>query len=233
MMTTPIAPAAAPAFALADPPRFRDERHAMVSSQLRTNAVSDTRVVAAMAIVPREDFLPPDAATIAYRDIAIPAGGGRAINPPLATARLLTAAELEGDDRVLLIGAAGGYTAAILAGIVAQVTAVESDPALLAIARHALASTGNVEVVEAPLRDGHPTHAPYDLLFVDGAIEELPAALIDQVRIGGRVVTGLIERGVLSLAVGRKTAGGFALQSFADSDCALLPGFARPQGFRF
>ena len=216
-----------------DPPATRAERYAMVSGQLRTSGVDDPRVVTAMASVPREDFLPPEAAAIAYRDIAIPLGHARAANPPLATARLLTQAELNGDDRVLLLGGAGGYTAAVLAGTVARVTAVESDPALLAVARRALAGTRDVEIVEGPLDKGWPAHAPYDLLVIDGAIEELPAALVDQVRVGGRVVTGLVERGVLRLAFGRKTAGGFALKSFADSDCALLPGFARPQAFRF
>ncbi len=216
-----------------DPVTTRAERHAMVTSQLRTNAVSDTRVIAAMASIPRELFLPPEAAGLAYRDTAIPLGAARAANPPLATGRLLTEAALAPDDRVLLIGAAGGYAAAVLAGLVAQVVAVESDPRLLAIARRSLADTGNVEVVEAPLEAGHPAGGPYDVLVVDGAAEELPALLLDQVRPGGRIVAGLIERGVTRLAAGRKTAGGFGLQAFVDSDCVVLPGFARPQGFRF
>ena len=117
-------------------------RHAMVSSQLRTNAVSDQRVVAAMARIAREDFLPRDAGTLAYRDTAIPLGGGRAANLPMATGRLLTEAMLEADDRVLLIGAAGGYAAAVLAAIVGEVTAVESDPALIALAHSALSTNG-------------------------------------------------------------------------------------------
>lgn len=216
-----------------DPPATRDQRHAMVASQLRTAGVSDPRVVAAMASVPREAFLPTDAAAIAYRDTAIPLGHARAANTPLATGRLLTAAELDGDDRVLLVGAAGGYTAALLAGIVARVTALESDAALLAIARRALAGTGNVEVVEGPLPEGWPANAPYDVLVVDGSVEELPTTLVEQVRVGGRVVTGLVEQGILRLAAGRRTPGGFGLQSFADIDCVRLPGFARPQGFRF
>lgn len=216
-----------------DPISTRAQRHAMVSSQLRTNAVSDTRVVAAMASIAREDFLPADAAAVAYRDTAIPLGAGRAANSPLATGRLLTAAELNETDRVLLVGAAGGYTAAVLAGTVARVTALESDLALLAIARRALAATANVQVVEGFLHEGCPADAPYDVLIVDGAVAELPAALVAQVRVGGRVVTGLVERGVVRLAAGRKTAGGFGLQAFADSDCVVLPGFAQPQGFRF
>lgn len=216
-----------------DPEATRAERHAMVASQLRPNAVTDERLVAAMASIPREAFLPPEAAVLAYRDRPIPLGRAREANPPLATARLLDAAELDAGDRVLLIGAAGGYTAAVLAGLVAHVTALESDAGLLAIARAALANTTTVSVVEGPLNEGWLPNAPYDLLVIDGAVEELPAVLVEQVRPGGRVVTGLIERGVLRLATGRKSAGGFGLVSFVDTECVVLPGFARPRGFRF
>lgn len=216
-----------------DPVQTRAERHAMVSSQLRTNAVSDTRVVAAMASIPRELFLPPGATAIAYRDTAIPLGRARSANTPLATARLLTQAELMEDDRVLLIGAAGGYAAALLATMVAHVTAVESDALLVAFAHEALAGIDNVSLVEAPLAAGHPDGGPYDVLMIDGAVEAVPPALLDQVRAGGRIVTGLFERGLTCLAAGRKTAGGFGLQPFVDCDCVVLPGFARPQGFRF
>ncbi|WP_425230050.1 protein-L-isoaspartate O-methyltransferase family protein [Sphingomonas sp.] len=216
-----------------DPASSRAARHAMVSSQLRPNAVDDQRVVAAMASIPREAFLPPAAASVAYRDTAIPLGRARALNPPLATARLLTEAELDPADRVLLIAAAGGYAAAVLAELVAHVTAVESDPDLLAIARAALAATPSVTLFEAPLAQGHADGAPFDVLVIDGAVEEVPAALIDQLRPGGRVVAGLLERGVTRLATGRRTAGGFRLHAFVDSDCVVLPGFARPQGFRF
>lgn len=216
-----------------DPPATRAPRHAMVASQLRPNAVTDERIVAAMASIPREHFLPPDVHAIAYIDRSIPVGRGREVNPPLATARLLTEAELEPQDRVLLVGAGGGYAAAVLAGMVAQVTAVECDETLLAIARAALADASNVELVLGPLPQGWSAGAPYDVLIVDGAVEELSPALVDQVRPGGRVVTGLAERGVTRLAAGRRTAGGFGLVAFADCECTRLPGFARPTGFRF
>jgi protein-L-isoaspartate(D-aspartate) O-methyltransferase len=216
-----------------DPPATRAPRHAMVASQLRPNAVTDERIVAAMASIPREHFLPADVRAIAYIDRSIPVGRGREVNPPLATARLLTEAELEPTDRVLLVGAGGGYAAAVLAEMVAHVTAVETDEALLAIARDALADTAKVELVEGPLPQGWAAGAPYDVLIVDGAVEELPPALIEQVQVGGRVVTGLAERGVTRLAAGRKTTGGFGLAAFADAECVRLPGFARPVGFRF
>lgn len=208
-------------------------RHAMVASQLRTNAVSDQRVLVAMNTLPREAFVPAEARAIAYRDTALPVAGGRAINLPMVTGRLLTEAYLEKNDRVLLIGAAGGYTAALLAQIVAEVVAVEEDAGLIALAKTALADTANVSLVEGPLNAGHAAGAPYDVLIVDGAVEHLPQALVEQVRTGGRVVTGVIERGVTRLASGRKTEGGFGLSPFLDCDCVVLPGFATPKGFTF
>lgn len=208
-------------------------RHAMVASQLRTNAVSDARVVAAMDSVPREAFVPAEAQAIAYRDTAVPLGHGRAQNVPIATGRLLTQAELRATDRVLLVGAAGGYTAAVLSHLAFSVVALESEPALAAAARTALADATNVTVVEGPLEAGHAAGAPYDVLVIDGAVEAVSDALIEQVAIGGRVVTGIADRGVTRLTSGRKTAGGFALLDFADIDCVALPGFTRPRSFTF
>ena len=218
---------------IAPPPDYHAMRHAMVTSQLRTNAVSDQRVVAAMARVPREDFLPADARLLAYRDSTIPLGHARWANLPMATGRLLTEAYLTPADRVLLIGAAGGYAAALLSELVAYVVAVESDPALAAHARMALAGYANVALVEGPLGAGHDAGAPYDVLVIDGAMEVLPDTLVAQVRADGRVVAGIVDQGVTRLATGRRTAGGFALVPFADVECVVLPGFAAPRPFTF
>ena len=208
-------------------------RMAMVSSQLRTNAVDDTRVVEAMATVPRELFMPEAARLAAYRDVAIPLGGGRSINTPLATGRLLTVADLQATDRVLLIGAAGGYAAALLAQMVAEVVAVEESASLADLARATLAEQQKVTLVEGPLAAGHPEGAPYDVLIVDGAVEVLPEFLVAQLKPGARIAAGLVDRGVTRLASGRTTASGYGLQPFADIECVVLPGFSRPRGFQF
>lgn len=213
--------------------RFEAMRHAMVASQLRTNAVNDTRVVEAMARVAREDFLPEAHRAIAYRDTLLPLAGGRRHNSPLVIGRLLTAAEVRPSDKVLLIGAAGGYAAALLAELARSVVAVEEEPSLAALARTALAPYANVEPVEGPLAAGYAAEAPYELLVVDGAVEELPDALLAQLTPGARVVTGVIDRGVTRLATGRRTEGGFGLTDFADIECAVLPGFERLRTFQF
>ncbi len=212
---------------------FEAMRTAMVASQLRPNAVTDTGVLAAMGSVAREAFLPAALTPVAYSDAALPLGGGRAANPPIATGRLLTAAAPRASERALVVGAAGGYVAALLGAIGLSVVAVESDPVLTAHARAALAPFANVALVEAPLPAGHADGAPYDLVYVDGAVEEVPQALIDQLAVGGRLVCGVIDRGVTRLCVGRRTSGGFGLDDFADVEVAPLAGFARPPAFTF
>jgi protein-L-isoaspartate(D-aspartate) O-methyltransferase len=213
--------------------RFDTMRHAMVASQLRTNAVNDVRVVEAMARVPREAYLPAEHRAIAYRDTLLPLGNGRRQNSPLATGRLVTEAQLRSSDHVLLIGAAGGYTAAVLAGLAGSVVALEEDDGLAGVAREALAGLGNVTVVQGPLPAGWADAGPYDVLIVDGALEQLPDALVSQVKPGGRVVSGVVDRGVTRLAAGRRTEGGFGLIDFLDLECAILPGFGRPKTFQF
>lgn len=208
-------------------------RAAMVDSQLRPNAVNDPRVVATMAHVARETFLPAELAAVAYADVTLPVAPDRTTNLPVATGRLLTQAALQPSDRVLLIGAAGGYVAAILAELVASVVALECDAALAAHARVALGGFANVSLVEAPLALGHAAAAPYDAIIVDGAIEQVPQALVDQLAVGGRLVAGVIDRDVCRLSLGRRTSGGFGLVDFADCDAAPLPGFAIERGFVF
>ncbi|KQM19789.1 protein-L-isoaspartate O-methyltransferase [Sphingomonas sp. Leaf24] len=213
-------------------PDFEAMRHAMVVSQLRTSAVSDPRVVDAMGEVPREAFVPASQAALAYRDAPLPLGGGRAINPPLITGRLLVAADIRPTDHVLLIGAAMGYAAAVLARLAASVVALEEDARLAGSARDAIADA-KVTLVEGPLNAGWAEAAPYDVIIIDGAVDAVPDAIADQLAPGGRLTTGLVDRGVTRLALGRRSEGGFGLVDFADLDCVELPGFARPKTFQF
>lgn len=213
--------------------RFEAMRHAMVASQLRTNAVSDVRVVEGMAQLPRETFLPPEHRTIAYRDTLLPLGNGRKHNSPLATGRLLTEAQVLPGDHVLLIGAAGGYAAALLGRLAANVVALEEDDALVAIARGTLAEYNNVELVQGPLNQGWAQKGPYDLIVIDGAVEQLPDQLVAQIKPGGRVVSGTVDRGVTRLASGHRSTGGFGMMDFQDIECAILPGFVRLRTFQF
>ena len=207
-------------------------RSAMIDSQLRTNDVIDPAVIGAMAAVPREAHVPSALAGVAYTDRAITLGHGRALNAPLVTGRLLVAAAVRPGMRVLLVGGATGYTAALLARLGAEVHAVEENAELMATAQTATADA-NIHWVQGPLAAGAPDAAPFDRIIVDGAIETLPAALARQLADGGRLVAARREGAVTRLVEGVSVGGTVALRSFADMDVAPLPGFAAPTGFQF
>jgi protein-L-isoaspartate(D-aspartate) O-methyltransferase len=211
---------------------FEPMRRAMVASQLRTTGVNDPRVVAAMGEVARERFVPEERAALAYADALVPLGGGRALNPPMALGRMLTEAQLKGDERALVIGAATGYSAALLARLAGAVVALEEDEALAAFAKRALAGTGAV-VAKGALARGHAKGAPYDFILIDGAVEHLPRTIVDQAADGGRISLALLDRGVTRLALGRVVAGAFGVTIYADAEAAVLPGFEKPRGFTF
>jgi len=205
---------------------YSSMRTAMVESQLRTSDVDDQRVIAVMAKVPREEFVPVERRAMTYVDRPIPLAGGRALNAPLVTGRLLKEAQIEVGDKVLLIGAATGYAAALLAELGAQVTAVEEEGG-------AEIALPGVTVVRGPLEAGAPAGAPFDVLFIDGAVEEVPAALVQQLADGARVVTGVIDRGVTRLCAGKVIGGVLGLSSLTDIEMVALPGFGAPKTFIF
>ncbi len=209
-----------------------DMRAAMIDSQLRTNDVIDAAVVGAMGAVPREAHVPAHLASVAYMDRPIALGHGRALNAPLVTGRMLVAAGIRPGMRVLLIGSATGYTAALLARLGAEVHAVEEQADLMAMAQAATPDAA-IHWVAGPLSAGAPGAAPFERIIIDGAIETLPDALAAQLAEGGRLVTARREGAVTRLVQGVKAGGAVPLRSFADMDAAPLPGFATPAGFRF
>jgi protein-L-isoaspartate(D-aspartate) O-methyltransferase len=189
---------------------FEAARAAMVASQLRTNAVTDLRVLDAMGSVPREYYVPEAFRAAAYSDVQIPMGDGCALNPPMTTGRLLNEARIVAGDSVLIVGSASGYVAAVVAAIGAEVSIASAEAA----------TKGDVG-------------CPYDVIIIDGAVEQVPDALIAALKPSGRLVTGLSENTVTRLAAGRKGGSGFGLVAFADADIAILPEFARPRVFAF
>jgi protein-L-isoaspartate(D-aspartate) O-methyltransferase len=211
---------------------FEHMRRAMIASQLRTTGTNDPRVLAAMGEVARERFVPERRVAVAYADALVPLKPGRDLNSPMALGRLLTQAAPREDDKAMVIGAATGYSAAVLARLVGSVVAVEEDPELAVTARATLEGTG-VTLVGGPAPDGHAAGAPYDLILIDGAVEFIPQALIDQLADGGRLAAGMADNGITRLALGRKAGEGFAMAAFADAAAAILPGFVRPRTFTF
>jgi protein-L-isoaspartate(D-aspartate) O-methyltransferase len=212
---------------------FSTMRAAMVSGQLRTNAVTNAGVLKAMETVERQDFVPVDRAALAYVDVPVPLGRGRSLNAPLTTGRLLCEASPTQGQSVLLIGGATGYSVALLADMGVTVVAVEEDEALLATLSSRFAGKPGITIIAGPLTAGHADGSPYDTIIIDGAIEQVPQALWHQVRDGGTIVAGMIDRGVTRLSSGRKSGASGVMRPFLDVDAAHLPGFSSATGFQF
>jgi len=199
------------------------ERASMVEHQLRRRGIADSRVLAAMGEVPREAFVPDAHKRDAYADAALPLSQGQTISQPLMVAMSLEALKLKGDETVLEIGAGSGYQAAILSKLVEKVYAIEIIPELVANAQRALDSLGidNVEIICADGRKGWPEGAPYDGIVVAAAAEEVPPALIKQLKEGGRLVIPVGGRWGQSLRTSRKR--GDELETEELCRCVFVP----------
>jgi len=180
------------------------EREQMVARQLRARDITDERVLAAMAAVPRHAFVPADVRAQAYADGALPIGRGQTISQPYIVALMSQLLALRGDERVLEIGTGSGYQAAVLSYLAQAVYSIEIDPELAARARATLAALGR-DRVSVRVGDGYygwPSAAPFDAIIITAAVPRLPTALLGQLREGGRVVAPLERRDGEELAVG-------------------------------
>ena len=198
-MTSEPSPQPMPDFALA--------RRAMVDSQLRPQGVTDHAVLAAMAAVPREDFLPEAARPLAYTDRSLPLGEGYSLMPPASLARLLTEVMPRRGERALVVGSGNGYAPAVLAAMGLAVETAEAG---------ALPSKGQ-----------------YDVILIDGAVEQVPTQLAQRLAPEGRLATAIADNGITRLAIGRCASGVLGFKRFADSEVPILPGFSRPRAFTF
>ena len=209
-------------------PDYVAARQAMVDSQLRPQGVNDPAVIEAMSLVPREQFVPDEQKALAYIDRALPIGDDRALPAPAVTGLLLTALAPIRGERALVIGAGTGYSAAVLTEMGIATEAVESSSSLAAVARQ-----NGVEVVEGALESGHPTGGAYDMVLIDGAVEVIPDAIVEQLTDGGRLGGAIVDKGITRLIVGRKAGTGFGYLTVADAATPALPGFQRPHAFSF
>ncbi|MGB0625911.1 MAG: protein-L-isoaspartate O-methyltransferase family protein [Alphaproteobacteria bacterium] len=217
---------------------FETARRNMVDGQLRPTKVTDTRILDAMGSLPREMFTSKTRQGIAYIDEDIEVATGRYMMEPVVLARLVQALDVGAEDSVLVIGAGTGYDAALIGKLAGSVLAVESDPALVETASMVInhLSIDNVAVVEAPMADGYPAQAPYDLVFFGGAVPEVPARIAEQVSPGGRIVAvlGGAENGILGRAtILTRTAGSLSSRAIFDAGTRPLPGFEMAADFVF
>lgn len=220
---------------------FDAARAKMVDSQLRTEGVTDYAVLAAMGETPRERFLPPRLRPLAYidEDLMVKDAEGdmpaRYLIEPAPFARLVQAAEIMPSDIVLDIGCATGYSAAVLACLAGSVVAVEVDAELATLASENLVELGvaNAAVVTGPLASGYPSEGPYDVVFVGGAVELVPDALLDQLKEGGRLV-GVVGYGRAAQAMlFTRTGGDIGNRPLFNAHLRPLPGFSKPKAFVF
>lgn len=216
--------AAAPAISGAE----AGARRAMIDSQLRTSGVNAPAILGAFDTVARTAFVSAERRAVAYADRAVPLGGGRVLAPAVTHGLMLQDAAPRPDDKALLIGGGTGYLAAILVQLVGSLTVVEDHTALAARApeRHG-------DWHDAPLAEGWAAGAPYSLIVIDGAVEQVPATIAAQLAADGRLVTGLVERGVGRLAIGRRSGDGVALAVLGEADVAPLAAFAAPKSWSF
>lgn len=215
---------------------FADARKNMVDSQIRPNRVTDPRILAAMRRLPRERFLPPAVQALAYADEDVPLGKGRFMMEPMVLARLLQAAALLDQERVLVVGAGTGYGAAVVAACGCRVTALEDDPALLEIARAVLSTHApGVTLIAGPLAGGCSANAPYDMILIEGAVPAVPPALVKQMHPEtGRLLTAICGEGRTTTAIlAEVTAGHLGVSTIFDAGTPPIPSLRQAPSFEF
>lgn len=190
---------------------FDDARRAMIDSQLRTSGVTEPFVLARMGTVPRENFVPEGQRAAAYSDRAVRLPDGGFLPAPLFHGMMLAEARPRAHDRAIVVDAGSGYLPALLEPLVAEM-AVRTPADAVA---------------------GKPGMKNATLLLIDGAIEELPAALVKALDADARVVTGMFDRGVTRLAAGRKAGGGVGLVALSEVGVPRLSAFDREVGWTF
>ncbi|MGH6834648.1 MAG: protein-L-isoaspartate O-methyltransferase family protein [Methylocella sp.] len=221
-------------------------RRTMVDCQIRTFDVTDQQLLARMLEVPREHFLPLELVELAYSDIGLqlkPAGPGeerRTLLPPLVLARLIQGAGVVATDTVLDVGAATGYSSALLAGLAGRVVALESERSLYGALRSNLDASGlaKVQTVLGPLAEGAPEAAPFDLIFINGAVEARLEPLFAQLKDAGRLVAVKPLPGDPSGNAGKavryeKIDGGNGYRVLFDAAVPVLEAFRRDEQFTF
>jgi len=214
---------------------FEAARIKMVDNQIRTTDVTSHSVLQAFLAVPREEFVPARLKVLAYIDNDLEIAPGRYLMEASPLAKLLQLARIGKDDLVLEIGCGSGYVSALLSLLAGSVVALEADEALSAQATETLSNLGydNVAVVTGEMEKGCPAEAPFDLIFINGAVEDVPAALLEQLRDGGRLVavSGYGNAAQAKLLV--KEAGTVSASAHFNASVKPLPGFRHEQTFVF
>ena len=205
----------------------------MVDTQVRPSDVTKFPIIEAMLTVPREDFVPDARREAAYSEAPLDLGGGRAVLPPRTLAKMLDVLDIQPDEVVLDLACGLGYSSAVIARLADFVVALEEDTALAAEAEARLAETGadNVAVLTGTLTAGSAKHGPFDAIVIEGAVEQVPAALTDQLKDVGRIVAIFAEDDIGRARIGYRLDGAVDWRFAFDATAPVLPGFAAERGF--
>lgn len=212
---------------------FQAARTAMVDRQIRPSDVTSFPIIEAMLWAPRERFAPAGHKAVAYADAPLAQGGGRFALEPRVFAKMLDGARIGPDDMVLDIAPGLGYSTAVIARMAAAVIAIEPDEAMAAAAAETLSAleVDNALVKAGDAAAGDAPHGPYDAIFVNGAVERAPDALIAQLKVGGRLVA-VHQSGASGRAVAFiRTETGHVERRLFDASAPVLPGFEAPAEF--
>ncbi len=211
---------------------FAKARTMMVDSQVRPNDVTRYTVIEALLNVPREEFVPDAKRAAAYAGINLDLGNGRVLLEARTLAKMLDGLAVGPTDLVLDVGCALGYSAAVIARMAEAVVAVDvADLAAEAQKRLATIGADNVAVIGGDLTAGAPKHAPYDVIVIEGGVQEVPPALADQLKEGGRIAAVFQSGGLGVVRIGHKTQGQIDWRDAFNAAAPLLPGFARADAF--
>lgn len=212
---------------------FAARRTVMVDTQVRPSDVTKFPIIDAMLSVPREAFVPDTKREAAYIGENIDLGGGRVVLEPRTLAKMLDALDIQADELVLDLGCGLGYSAAVLARLADFVVAVESDEVMAADAQTNLSEFGadNVAVIAGEVAEGNAKNGPYDVIIVQGAVEQMPDALLDQLKDGGRI-TAIFADGTLgTVRIGYKIDGKVVWRHAFHAGAPVVAGFEAAHAF--
>ncbi|MDP0928048.1 protein-L-isoaspartate O-methyltransferase [Paracoccus onubensis] len=212
---------------------FAARRTMMVDTQVRPNDVTKFPVIEAMLAIPREEFVPPSLRDVAYSGENLTVGEGRVMLEPRTLAKLVDMLDIEPDDLVLDIASGYGYSAAVIARMAEAVVAIEDDPVMAEDAEKRLADAGvfNVAALHGDLTEGNAKQGPYDVILIEGAVEEVPGTILDQLKEGGRIGAIFMEGSLGVARIGHRLNGRINWRYAFNAHAPVLRAFTKERGF--
>lgn len=213
---------------------FAARRTMMVDTQVRPSDVTKFPIIDAMLHVPREDFVPAVKREAAYMGENIDLGDSRVILEPRSLAKMLDALDIGRDELVLDVGAAYGYSSAVIARLAEAVVALEEDETMAHEASEALMGGGTDNAIphHGALTEGAPEHGPYDVIVIEGGVDHVPQALLDQLKDGGRIAAIFMDGALGEARVGYKLDGHISWRLAFNAGAPILPGFEKHHKFQ-